>query len=234
LEVLPPGFQATPSVLSGMTRVGVDGRAAAAVALVAVSLASMPARAQPQPPAQPASAAPAQSTPAATPSEPAAPAEPAPSLPSDPERIRRALARPATLLPAATTLEVDGTTFRVTVTQKPFDIWKYWGPKETAVSSNVHTWYFSNWHAEYLRMVTPEAGRRAALYPTATIPLMPGITALAKVIENAFEARAKRKAKEEVREALEEFFRQHPEARLPAPSAPSSCGGCPQQPPGSP
>jgi hypothetical protein len=203
-----------------MTRVGVDGRAVAAAALVLASLASTPVRAQAQPPAQPPSPPLVPGTSAPAPAEPATPTEPATSLPSDPERIRRALARPATLLPAVTTLEVDGTTFRVSVTQKPFDIWKYWGPKETAVSSNVHTWYFSNWHAEYLRMITPEAGRRAALYPTATVPLMPAVTALAKVIENALEARAKRKAKEEVQEALEEFFRQHPEARLPTPSAP--------------
>jgi hypothetical protein len=203
-----------------MSRVGVDGRAAAAAALVVASLASTPVRAQSQPPGQPPSPPPAPGTSAAASADTATQPEPATSLPSDPERIRRALARPATLLPAVTTLEVDGTTFRVSVTQKPFDIWKYWGPKDTAVSSNVRTWYFSNWHAEYLRMVTPEAGRRAALYPTATVPMMPAITALAKVIENALEARAKRKAKEEVQKALEEFFRQHPEARLPTPSAP--------------
>ena len=35
------------------------------------------------------------------------------------------------------------------------------------------TWYFSNWHQEYLRMVTPEAGRRAALYPTGMLSAVP-------------------------------------------------------------
>jgi hypothetical protein len=199
-----------------MTRLGADGRAATLLALVASLFAAAPSGAQPAAPAQPASPPPAIASP--SPSEPAAPAEKPPSLPVDTERIRRALARPATLLPAATSLEVDGTMFRVTVNQKPFNVWSYWGPKDTAVASNVRTWYFSNWHAEYLRMVTPEAGRRAALYPTAMAPIPVG--QLLNAIENYFDRRAKRKAKEEVREALEQFFREHPEARLPAPAAP--------------
>jgi hypothetical protein len=204
-----------------MTRVGADGRAATVLALVVAGLAAPPLQAQPATPSQPASPPPASAPPAPSSEAVAASGEKTPTLPSDPERIRRALARPATLLPAATTsLEVDGTTFRVRVNQKPFNIWSYWGPKDTAVASNVRTWHFSNWHHEYLRMVTPEAGRRAALYPGGMVPVMPAITALTQAIENALERRAKRKAKEEVREALEQFFREHPEARLPAPAAP--------------
>jgi hypothetical protein len=121
---------------------------------------------------------------------------------------------------SVTKVEQFDTTFRVTVTQKPFNIWDYWGPPDTHVSSDVRTWYFSNWHAEYLRMVTPEAGRRAALYPTGMVPVMPAIGAVVDAIKGAVRARAERQAKEEVRQALEDFFAAHPEARAPAPSAP--------------
>jgi hypothetical protein len=203
------------NVLSHMIGPGADGRVAAVLSLLVAAMASAALCAQSQPPA-----APPPSAPAATSSEPAQGPDQSPALPSDPDRIRRALARPATLLPAATTLEVDGTTFRVSVTQKPFNIWSYWGPPDTHVSSNVRTWYFSNWHAEYLRMVTPEAGRRAALYPTGMVPIMPAVSAITQAIEEALNRRAKRKAKEEVERALEAFFAEHPEARVPAPSAP--------------
>jgi hypothetical protein len=118
--------------------------------------------------------------------------------------------------------QIDATTYRVTVTQKPFNIWSYWGPPETAVSSDVRTWYFSNWHQEYLRMVTPDAGRRAALYPTGMVPIMPAIQAVVSAIKDAARARAERKAKEEVQQALEDFFRAHPEARVKAPAPPDN------------
>ena len=197
-----------------MFRLGGDGRAATILALL---LTAAPLAAQP---VQPASSPPPTAPPPATPPDAAAAAETATPLPVDVERIRRALARPALLMPAVSTIEVDGTTFRVNVSQKPINIWSFWGPRETHVSSNVRTWYFSNWHAEYLRMVTPEAGRRAALYPTGMVPVMPAISALTQAIEDALNRRAQRKAKEEVAKALEEFFLEHPEARVPAPSAP--------------
>jgi hypothetical protein len=197
-----------------MFPVGGERRTATVLALLLMTLAAAPAAAQPASPAPPAQTPPA-------PAEGAASTELAPALPVDADRIRRALARPATLLPAASTIEVEGTQFRVTVNQKAFNIWEFWGPRETAVSSNVRSWYFSNWHAEYLRMVTPEAGRRAALYPGGMVPAMPGIQAITQAIGNALNARATRKAKEEVQQALEDFFAEHPEARVPAPSAPS-------------
>jgi hypothetical protein len=210
-----------------MARVGALPRMAAFVAFVTGLLAAaqlaaaqpVPAQSAPPPPGTPT---PATTTPTQAPSAESSPATEADAtrLPSDPDRIRRGLERPSLLLPATTKVEVEGTTYRVTVTQKPFDIWKYWGPKETAVSSNVRTSYFSNWHHEYLRMVTPDAGRRAALFPGGMVPLMPGLTALTNAIEEALRKRAQRKAKEEVQQALEEFFRVHPEARVAAPAPP--------------
>lgn len=194
--------------------------AAAVVLLLWGGLASAAAQPPPPPPA-PAPARPASPqtdrSPSPAPSE--QPAPDASALPSDPERIRRALSRPATLLPAVTSIEVDGATFRVSVNQKPFDIWEFWG-SDTAASSDARSWYFSNWHHEYLRMVTPDYGRRAALYPSGMLPSLPIIPSITNAIERALRRRAERKAKDEVRQALEDFFAQHPEARAPAPSAP--------------
>jgi hypothetical protein len=186
-----------------MACVGVLPRVAVLVALLA---APSPGAAQTQPP-------PAPSVPAVDPA-------PAPAtLPADPERLRRALDRPATLLMSVTKVEQFDTTFRVTVTQKPFSIWDFWG-RDAMAGSSARGSYFSAWHSEYLRMVTPEAGRRAALYPGGMVPAMPGITALTQAIENTLKARARRKAREEVQQALEDFFAAHPEARAPAPAAP--------------
>jgi hypothetical protein len=68
-------------------------------------------------------------------------------------------------------------------------------------------------------MVTPEYARRAALYPQGMLPvsIVPGVT---DVLKSAWRSYAERRAKQEVQEALEQFFREHPEARQPAPSPP--------------
>jgi hypothetical protein len=145
------------------------------------------------------------------PGSPSGGTESSPTVPSvvDVERVRERLEHPSTgLVESTKTMKLDDSTYQVTVTERAFDVWSYWGEKENEVGSNVRSWYFSNWHHEFLRMVTPEYGRRAALYPMG-VPAGPIVGA---VREWARE-RARRKAQEEVMKALEEFFREHPEAR---------------------
>jgi hypothetical protein len=206
-----------------MACLGVVPRAGVAFALGL--LAGLPAIARAQSTAdRPPATAPSSSSSSSSTEPAAGPADSSQDAPTitDPERVKRALARPPSgLLEWSSKIEqVDATTYRVTVTQKPFDIWQFWGPPETAVAPYVRTWYFSTWHSEYLRMVTPEEGRRAALYPTAMMNFMPAIQAVAGLIKDAARAHAERKAKQEVQDALEAFFREHPEARTPVPAPP--------------
>lgn len=148
------------------------------------------------------------------------PASAAPASATDVSRIKRVLDQPSSGLHEASTrtYDVAGTTFHVSITQPTFNIWKFWGDPETIVAPYVRPWAFSGWHHEYVRMVTPEYGRRAALYPPG-IPVTPAINGLVSAVKQALRARSERKAKEEVQEALEAFFAEHPYAR-PAPAPP--------------
>ena len=138
-------------------------------------------------------------------------------------RIKHRLETPTPLLD--TVADTPLPTFRVSVTEKPFDIWSFWGDRE-AVWKEVRPRYGA-WHQEFQDMVTPDDfkgmgpgmsnGDRAQLAATSmafalAMQYLPG------AIKNAFAGRAQRKAKEEVQDALEEFYQLHPEAR-PAPVA---------------
>jgi hypothetical protein len=142
--------------------------------------------------------------------------------PSDPSRVKKALEQPSSgLLESAKkrTERLEDATFRVNVTEKALDIWDFWGEQPSPVPPYVRSWYFSNWHEEYLRMVTPEYARRAALYPAGMLSI-PVVPTLVNAVKSALRVRAERRAKEEVEDALEQFFEEHPEARRAAPAAP--------------
>ncbi len=132
-------------------------------------------------------------------------------------RIKRTLEQPSSGLREASTKTYDVTaaTFRTNVTEKKFNIWEFWGDPETIVAPYVRPVY-SETHYEFLRMVTPEYGRRAALYPFGM-----SATGTGDFFKSLFQARAARKAKQEVRDALEAFFKEHPEARVPPPAPPA-------------
>ena len=117
------------------------------------------------------------------------------------ERIRRALAEaPATVVPVPTPAE--GPVFRMTVHGWKADtpLWDNW----SAVPSNSRPW-FRGYHHEFLEQVTPEEFRSATLYPTG-IPVVPIIEFLARRINAANRKRQESNAKDEVRQALEEFL----------------------------
>jgi hypothetical protein len=91
------------------------------------------------------------------------------------------------------------------------------------------------WHQEFLNMVTPDEfkgyggvlsnGEKLQLAATslAFAGAMQLIGAGIGKARGALDDRAKRKAKEEVQQELEAFYRQHPEARPPAaPLAPTA------------
>ncbi len=163
------------------------------------------ARAQSQPPPPPPDTSP-----------------PPPEPPTDLERVKRRLEKPSTGLAESVGKQserTDDTTFRVSVTQTSIDVSSLLGEPTNIVAPYVHSWYFSNWHHEYLRMVTPDYARRATLYPQGMLPvsIVPGVT---DVLKSAWRSYAERRAKQEVQEALEQFFREHPEARQPVPSPP--------------
>jgi hypothetical protein len=140
-------------------------------------------------------------------------------------RIKRQLAISTPIRDAA----IDGPvpTFRVSVTEKAFDIWSFWGEPE-AVWKEVRP-RGGAWADAFQDMVTPEEFKglgpgmgnadRAQLAATSmafalAMKYLPG------AIKGALQGRTERKAKEEVQEALEEFYQLHPEAR-PAPVAPT-------------
>jgi hypothetical protein len=140
-------------------------------------------------------------------------------------RIKHRLETPTPLLEATANTPLP--TFRVSVSQKAFDIWSFWGEPE-AVWKEVRP-RFGSWHQEFTNMVTPDDfqglgpgmgnGERAQLAATSmafalAMQYLPG------AIKNAFHGRAQRKAKEEVQRELEAFYALHPEAR-PAPAATS-------------
>ena len=116
-------------------------------------------------------------------------------------------------------------TFRVSVTEKPFDIWSFWGEPE-AVWKEVRP-RGGSWHQEFVAMVTPDDfkglgpgmgnGERAQLAATSMLFAL-AMKYLPGAIKGAFDGRAERKAKEEVQRDLEAFYALHPEAR-PAPAA---------------
>lgn len=116
-------------------------------------------------------------------------------------------------------------TFRVSVTEKPFDIWSFWGEPE-AVWKEVRP-RGGSWHQEFVSMVTPDDfkglgpgmgnGERAQLAATSMLFAL-AMQYLPGAIKGAFDGRAERKAKEEVQRELDAFYALHPEAR-PAPAA---------------
>jgi len=144
---------------------------------------------------------------------------------ADLSRIKRRLATPTPLRDAA----LDGPipTFRVSVTQKSFDIWSFWGEPE-AVWKEVRP-RGGAWADAFQDMVTPEEfkglgpgmgnAERAQLAATSMVFAL-AMKYLPGAIKGAFQGNTERKAKAEVQEALEEFYQLHPEAR-PAPAAPT-------------
>jgi hypothetical protein len=117
-------------------------------------------------------------------------------------RIRRALAEaPASVVPPVASGE--GPVFKVTVFgRKPLKpLWHdYW----SVVPSNVRPW-FRGYHHEFLEQVTPEEFRSATLYPVGQITTAM-IEALVKQLKAAHRRAQGASAKEEVRQALEEFL----------------------------
>jgi hypothetical protein len=158
---------------------------------------------------------------AATSAPPAAsPAAPAPD--PDLTGIKRRLGKETPLLDSALG---PAPTFRVSVSEK-IDIWKYWG-EPAAVAAMVRP-SGGTWHQEFQNMVTPDEfkgyggilsnGEKLQLAATslAFAGAMQLLSAGVRQARDALDNRAQRKAKEEVQQELEEFYRLHPEARPPA------------------
>jgi hypothetical protein len=158
----------------------------------------------------------------------AASSEPDPAGVSDLTRVRRGLEAPSVIRDAVTTPDPANATFRTRVDGRYFDIWGFWGEPDTAVSPAVRPWVGGNWHHEFQDMVTPDEfkafgmlGTSERLQLAATQVAFAAAMALAKAgfgqIREAARERERARAKEEVRAALEAFFREHPEARPAAP-----------------
>jgi hypothetical protein len=117
------------------------------------------------------------------------------------DRIRRALAEaPAiTVLPATRT---EGTVFRITVFGRKPDrpLWVDWSVVPAYVRPR-----FPSYHFEFLQQVTPEEFRAGTLYPQG-IPIDRVAQFLVKQIKAANRRGQEAKAKEEVRQALEELL----------------------------
>lgn len=154
---------------------------------------------------------------------------PAPALdPGALERVRRALDAPSIIRDAIGAVPDDDPTFRVAVTERPFNIWAFWGEPDTAVSPAVR-WVGGGWHQEFKNMVTPDAfkgfggtlGNGERLQLVATQVAFAAAVSLARAglvkAREAAQERERERAREEVRAALEAFFREHPEARPSAP-----------------
>jgi hypothetical protein len=136
-------------------------------------------------------------------------------------RIKHKLQTPTPLLDQTVNTQLP--TFRVSVSEKAFDLWSFWGdPEELAKEIRPR---FGSWHQEFQKMVTPDDfqglgpgmgnGERAQLAATSF-----AFALAMKYLSKKFEGRAGRKAKEEVVRELEAFYALHPEAR-PAAAAPT-------------
>ena len=116
-------------------------------------------------------------------------------------RVRRALAE-APAITVAPKTDAQGLVFKVTVfgrtPAKP--LWDDWSP----VPTYIRPW-FRGYHHEFLEQVTPEEFRSATLYPTG-IPVVPLVELLVKGIKAANRKQREANAREEVRQALEEFL----------------------------
>jgi hypothetical protein len=146
----------------------------------------------------------------------------APTSEVDLARIRRGLGTDTPLRDAALG---PAPTFRVSVSEK-VDIWKFWGdPAEVSAMVRPNG---GTWHQEFQNMVTPDEfkgyggilsnGEKLQLAATS-LAFAGAMKLLGVGVRQAREAldnRAQRKAKEEVQQELEEFYRLHPEARPPA------------------
>jgi hypothetical protein len=117
------------------------------------------------------------------------------------DRIRKALTEaPAIAVPTVT--RAEGPVFRVTVQgHKPVEpLWK----DRSGTPAYVRTW-FQSYHHEFLEQVTKEEFRGATLYPIGIDIVQVG-QFLAKHIKAANRKRGDASAKEEVRQALEDFL----------------------------
>jgi hypothetical protein len=116
------------------------------------------------------------------------------------ERIRRALAEP----PAITLTSPpphEGPVFRMNVYAPKPDrpVWEAWSavPSYIRPSMKLH-------HHEFLMQVTPEAFRGVTLHPIG-VPMVPLLELLGRQISAALRKSAEARAREEVRQALEEL-----------------------------
>ncbi len=131
-------------------------------------------------------------------------AQSAPVETADPaqiERIRKALAETTAITVAPPTL-AQGSVFRVTVLgRKPErPLWD----EPSATPSYVRPW-FRYYQHEFLAQVTPEEFRSATLYPVG-IPVLQIVELLVKDVKAANRKKREAKAREEVRQALEELL----------------------------
>jgi hypothetical protein len=141
-----------------------------------------------------------------------------PAASPDLARVKHRLETPTPLLDWTVNTQLP--TFRVSVSEKAFDIWTFWGDPE-ALAREIRP-RFGPWHQEFQKMVTPDDfqglgpgmgnGERAQLAATSF-----AFAYAMKVLKNRLEGRGPRKAKEEVQRELEAFYALHPEAR-PAPA----------------
>ena len=117
------------------------------------------------------------------------------------ERIRRELAEPAAIL-GSSPLAREGLVFRVTIVGSRHDkpIWADLSGVPAYVRPMAPTY-----HYEFLLKVTPEEFRAGTLYPVG-IPIVPLVTFLGRQITTAQRKTAEKRAREEVRQALEELL----------------------------
>src|SRR6267142_6913857 len=125
------------------------------------------------------------------------------------ERIRRALAEPPAI--TVTSAPREGPVFRVTVHGSKPDrpVWE----ARSAVPSYVRP-SMPIYQYEFVRQVTPELFRGAALHPVG-VPMVPLLESLGKQIGTARRKSAEARAREEVRLALEEFLACRADAARP-------------------
>ncbi|HEY8548702.1 MAG TPA: hypothetical protein VIL35_01995 [Vicinamibacterales bacterium] len=153
---------------------------------------------------------------------------PPPQPVADLGRIRRRLESPSPIRDS-TAVSASEATFRVSVDERAFDLRRLFGEPETAVAPYVRPPVGGWWHHEFLQMVTPDEfrgfggiltnGERAQLFLSqlafaGVLDLFHRGIARART---AADERERQRAREEVRQALEEFYRYYPEARPSAP-----------------
>jgi len=117
------------------------------------------------------------------------------------ERIRKALAEPPTIA-LTSPPPSEGPVFRITV-EAPKPDQPLWAAP-SAVPSYIRP-STSVYHYEFLHEVTPEAFRGVTLHPIG-VPVVPLLELLGKQISAALRRSAEARAREEVRQALEEFL----------------------------